>query len=145
MMLYRKALIHFAFDKKWGEAKQLLSEHPNLRAAITKRFQLYLDVSHKASIQETAQATSMLKNFVKRQETIVEETEEGEKTRTKTIFKEDELDLLHTYPDEHPKPLPKEPFTGRYLLLRTLCSVTTEHKVRSPLIVDTVTSCYANS
>ena len=115
MMLYRKALIHFAFDKKWGEAKQLLSEHPNLRAAITKRFQLYLDVSHKASIQETAQATSMLKNFVKRQETIVEETEEGEKTRTKTIFKEDELDLLHTYPDEHPKPLPKEPFTGRLL------------------------------
>ena len=115
MMLYRKALIHFAFDKKWGEAKQLLSEHPNLRAAITKRFQLYLDVSHKASIQETAQATSMLKNFVKRQETIVEETEEGEKPRTKTIFKEDELDLLHTYPDEHPKPLPKEPFTGRLL------------------------------
>ena len=115
MMLYRKALIHFAFDKKWGEAKQLLSEHPNLRAAITKRFQLYLDVSHKASIQETAQATSILKNFVKRQETIVEETEEGEKTRTKTIFKEDELDLLHTYPDEHPKPLPKEPFTGRLL------------------------------
>ena len=115
MMLYRKALIHFAFDKKWGEAKQLLSEHPNLRAAITKRFQLYLDVSHKASIQETAQATSMLKNFVKRQETIVEETEEGEKTRTKTVFKEDELDLLHTYPDEHPKPLPKEPFTGRLL------------------------------
>ena len=88
MMLYRKALIHFAFDKKWGEAKQLLSEHPNLRAAITKRFQLYLDVSHKSSIQETAQATSMLKNFVKRQETIVEETEEGEKTRTKTIFKD---------------------------------------------------------
>lgn len=115
MMLYRKALIYFAFDKKWGEAKQLLSEHPNLRAAITKRFQLYLDVSHKASIQETAQATSMLKNFVKRQETIVEETEEGEKMRTKTIFKEDELDLLHTYPDEHPKPLPKEPFTGRLL------------------------------
>ena len=35
----------------------------------------------------------MLKNFVKRQETIVEETEEGEKTRTKTIFKEDEPDL----------------------------------------------------
>ena len=33
----------------------------------------------------------------------------------KTIFKEDELDLLHTYPDEHPKPLPKEPFTGRLL------------------------------
>ena len=29
-----KALIHFAFDKKWGEAKQLLSEHPNLRAAV---------------------------------------------------------------------------------------------------------------
>lgn len=115
IMLYRKALIHFAFDKKWGEAKQLLSEHPNLRAAITKRFQLYLDVSHKASIQETAKATSMLKNFVKRQEIIVEETEEGEKTRTKTIFKEDELDLLHTYPDEHPKPLPREPFTGRLL------------------------------
>ncbi len=115
IMLYRKALIHFAFDKKWGEAKQLLSEHPNLRAAITKRFQLYLDVSHKASIQETAKATSILKNFVRRQEVIVEETEEGEKTKTRTVFKEDELDLLHTYPDEHPKPLPREPFIGRLL------------------------------
>ena len=115
IMLYRKALIHFAFDEKWEEARQLLSQHPNLRAAITKRFQLYLDVSHKASIQETGQATSMLKNFVKRQESYVEETEEGEKTRTRTVFQEDELDLLHTYPDEHPKPLPKEPFTGRLL------------------------------
>ena len=105
IMLYRKALIHFAFDKRWGEAKQLLSEHPNLRAAITKRFQLYLNVSHQASIQETAKATSMLKNFIKKQETFVEETEEGEKTRTRTVFQEDELDLLHTYPDEHPKPL----------------------------------------
>ncbi len=115
IMLYRKALIHFAFDEKWEEARQLLSQHPNLRAAITKRFQLYLDVSHKASIQETGQATSMLKNFVKRQESYVEETEEGQKTRTRTVFQEDELDLLHTYPDEHPKPLPKEPFTGRLL------------------------------
>ena len=40
IMFYRKALIHFAFDQKWGEATQLLAEHPNLRAAITKRFQL---------------------------------------------------------------------------------------------------------
>lgn len=115
IMLYRKALIHFAFDQKWGEAKQLLSEHPNLRAAITKRFQLYLNVSHKASIQETAKATSMLKNYVKKQETYVEQTEDGERERVKTVYQEDVLDLLHTYPDEHPKPLPKEPFTGRLL------------------------------
>ena len=115
MMLYRKALIHFAFDEKWGEAKQLLSEHPNLRAAITKRFQLYLDVSHQASIQETAKATSMLKNFVKKHETYIEETEEGEREKTRTVFQEDVLDLLLNYPDEHPKPLPKEPFTGRLL------------------------------
>ena len=115
IMLYRKALIHLAFDRKWGEAKQLLADHPNLRAAITKRFQLYLDVSHQASIQETEKATSMLKNFVKTTETTTEETEEGTKTRTRTIFKEDELDLLHSYPDEHPKPLPSEPFTGRIL------------------------------
>ena len=115
IMLYRKALIHLAFDRKWGEAKQLLSDHPNLRAAITKRFQLYLDVSHQASIQETEKATSMLKNFVKTTETTTEETEEGTRTRNRTIFKEDELDLLHSYPDEHPKPLPSEPFTGRIL------------------------------
>ena len=115
IMLYRKALIHLAFDRKWGEAKQLLADHPNLRAAITKRFQLYLDVSHQASIQETEKATSMLKNFVKTTETTTEETEEGTRTRTRTIFKEDELDLLHSYPDEHPKPLPSEPFTGRIL------------------------------
>ena len=119
IMLYRKALIHFAFDKKWGEAKQLLAEHPHLRAAITKRFQLYLDVSHKASIQETSQATSLLKNFTKKQETYVEETDEGPRTRTRTVFQEDELDMLHTYPDEHPKPLPKEPFTGRLLAATT--------------------------
>ncbi|MBT5282333.1 MAG: hypothetical protein HOL79_07990 [Euryarchaeota archaeon] len=115
IMLYRKALIHLAFDRKWGEAKQLLADHPNLRAAITKRFQLYLDVSHQASIQETEKATSMLKNFVKTTETTTEETEEGTRTRTRTIFKEDELDLLHSYPEEHPKPLPSEPFTGRIL------------------------------
>lgn len=115
IMLYRKALIHLAFDRKWGEAKQLLSDHPNLRAAITKRFQLYLDVSHQASIQETEKATSMLKSFVKTTETTTEETEEGTRTRTRTIYKEDELDLLHSYPDEHPKPLPSEPFTGRIL------------------------------
>ena len=115
IMLYRKALIHLAFDRKWGEAKQLLSDHPNLRAAITKRFQLYLDVSHQASVQETEKATSMLKNFVKTTETTTEETEEGTRTRTRTIFKEDELDMLHSYPDEHPKPLPSEPFTGRIL------------------------------
>lgn len=115
IMLYRKALISLAFDRKWGEAKQLLSDHPNLRAAITKRFQLYLDVSHQASIQETEKATSILKNFVKTTETTTEETEEGTRTRTRTIFKEDELDLLHSYPEEHPKPLPSEPFTGRIL------------------------------
>ena len=115
IMLYRKALIHLAFDQKWGEAKQLLSDHPNLRAAITKRFQLYLDVSYQASIQETEKATSMLKNFVKTTETTTEETEDGARPRTRTIFKEDELDLLYSYPEEHPKPLPLEPFTGRIL------------------------------
>ena len=76
-------------------------------------------MSHKASIQETSQATSLLKNFAKKQETFVEETDEGPRTRTKTVFQEDELDLLHTYPDEHPKPLPKEPFTGRLLAATT--------------------------
>tara|TARA_Y100000766_G_scaffold90111_2_gene76569 strand:- start:10945 stop:14334 length:3390 start_codon:yes stop_codon:yes gene_type:complete len=129
IMLYRKALIHFAFDEKWGEAKQLLSEHPNLKAAITKRFQLYLDVSHQASMQETARATSMLKNYVRRQEVIVEETDEGERTRTKTVFKEDELDLLYTYPDEHPKPLPREPFTGR--LLAAITALQRDYRTQS--------------
>ena len=36
IMLYRKALIHLAFDRKWGEAKQLLSDHPNLRGRYYK-------------------------------------------------------------------------------------------------------------
>ena len=57
----------------------------------------------------------MLKNFVKTTETTTEETEEGTRTRTRTIFKEDELFMIHSYPDEHPKPLPSEPFTGRIL------------------------------
>ena len=33
MMLYRKALIHFAFDKKWGEAKQCC---PNIRICVQR-------------------------------------------------------------------------------------------------------------
>ena len=113
VVLYRKSLIHLAFAEQWKEAIELLDAQPALRSAITKRFQLYLRVSHM-SLKDTNAATRLLKDFVRSTKTISQETEEGEMEDVEvTYFAEDDLDMLKTYPLEHHRELPSDPFCGR--------------------------------
>ncbi len=114
LMLYRKALIHLAFAEQWREAVELLDAQPALKSAITQRFQLYLRVSYTARSKDTNSATRLLKDFVKRTKMETEENEEGEMVEVMRVYHaEDDLDMLKTYPHEHPRPLPTDPFCGR--------------------------------
>ena len=114
LTLYRKALIHLAFAEQWREAVELLDAQPALKSAITQRFQLYLRVSYTAKSKDTNSATRLLKDFVKRTRMEVEENEEGEMVEVMRVYHaEDDLDMLKTYPHEHPRPLPTDPFCGR--------------------------------
>ncbi|MCH1423010.1 MAG: hypothetical protein L7U62_05930 [Candidatus Poseidoniaceae archaeon] len=114
LTLYRKALIHLAFAEQWREAVELLDAQPALKSAITHRFQLYLRVSFTARTKDTNSATKMLKDFVKRTRMVTEENEDGEMVEVMRVYHaEDDLDMLKTYPLEHPRPLPTDPFCGR--------------------------------
>ena len=126
MILYRKALIHLAHASQWSEAVNLLDQQPALKTAITKRFQLYLRVSFIASQKQTDKATQMVKSFVRRTKTIQEEDENGETSEKERVyFAEDELDALRSYPFEHRRTLPSDPFSGR-----VTAAINTVHKSR---------------
>ena len=113
VVLYRKSLIHLAFAEQWKEAVELLEAQPSLRSAITKRFQLYLRVSF-TSMRSTNEATRLLKDFVRSTKIISQENESGELEEMEvTYFAEDDLDMLKTYPFEHQRVLPTDPFCGR--------------------------------
>lgn len=113
VVLYRKSLIHLAFAEQWKEAVELLEAQPSLRSAITKRFQLYLRVSF-TSMRNTNEATRLLKDFVRSTKIISQENESGELEEIEvTYFAEDDLDMLKTYPFEHQRVLPTDPFCGR--------------------------------
>ena len=115
ILLHRKALIHLAHAEQWSEAVALLEQEPALRSALTRRFQLYLNVSHIASSKgSTDDATRILKNFVKRTEMVNQEDQQGKPQLVERVkHSEEELDLLRNYPSSHPRPLPHEPFAGR--------------------------------
>ena len=115
ILLHRKALIHLAHAEQWLEAVGLLEKEPALQSALTRRFQLYLKVSHSASDKGRAdEATRMLKNFVKRTEMVNQEDQQGNTQRVERVrHSEEELDMLRNYPNSHPRPLPREPFSGR--------------------------------
>lgn len=126
LILYRKALIHLAHAGQWSEAVNLLEQQPALKTAITQRFQLYLNVSYTANNKSTDKATQMLKNFVRRTKVVQEENEEGEMVdRERVYFAEDELDVLRSYPFEHRRTLPHDPFSGR-----VTAAITTVQKSR---------------
>lgn len=126
MILYRKALIHLAHASQWSEAVSLLDQQPALKTAITKRFQLYLRVSFIASEKQTDKATQMVKDFARRTKTIQEEDENGElQEKERVYFAEDELDTLRSYPFEHRRTLPSDPFLGR-----VTAAINTVHKSR---------------
>ena len=115
IMLYRKALIHLAHAEQWSEAVDLLETEPALKAALTRRFQLYLNVSHSAATRgKTDDATRLLKSYVRRTRTVREENQQGEVKMVERVFHSDEdLDLLRNYPSSHSRHLPQEPFIGR--------------------------------
>ena len=115
ILLHRKALIHLAHAEQWSEAVSLLEKEPALKSALTKRFQLYLNVSHvAANKRNTDEATRMLTNFVKRTELVNQEDQFGKIESVKRVkHSEEELDVLRNYPSSHPRPLPREPFSGR--------------------------------
>ena len=115
ILLHRKALIHLAHAEQWSEAVSLLENQPALKSALTKRFQLYLNVSHvAANKRSTDEATRMLTNFVKRTEMVEQEDQFGNIQKVERVkHSEEELDMLRNYPRSHPRHLPIEPFSGR--------------------------------
>jgi len=114
VMLYRKALIHFAHSESWTEAIELLNREQALQSALTKRFQLYLRVSDDAHRGQQEAATLQLLDFVRSEKTVRVENREGELIdETKIEYAEEELDLLFNYHRSHPVSLPSEPFQGR--------------------------------
>ena len=122
VMLYRKALIHFAHSESWAEAVELLDKEQALQSALTKRFQLYLRVSDDAYRGQQEAATRRLLEFVHSEETVRIENQDGELVEeVRSSYTEEELDFLFNYHNEHPVPLPSEPFQGRVrAALRTI-------------------------
>lgn len=113
LALYRKSLIHYAHAKAWAEAVDLLDKVPALKTAITERFKLYLRVCHKATT-DTNEASRLIRKHVQHKEKVLEEDVEGNMIeRYKTVYNEEELDLLRNYPFEQAHLLPAEPFLGR--------------------------------
>ena len=120
--LYRKSLIHYAHAKQWDEAISLLNKVPALKAAITERFKLYLNVCHTA-LTDTDGATRLIRRFVQRKQTYEEEDVEGNIIqKSRTIYLEEELDLLRNYPYEKAHVLPPDPFLGRVTAASTRIS-----------------------
>jgi hypothetical protein len=113
LALYRKSLIHYAHATSWAEAVDLLDRVPALKTAITERFKLYLRVCHKATT-DTKEAARLVRLHVQRRIKVQEEDVEGNVIeRTRTVYNEEELDLLRNYPFEQAHLLPPEPFLGR--------------------------------
>ncbi|MDP6011724.1 MAG: hypothetical protein QF707_08025, partial [Candidatus Poseidoniaceae archaeon] len=114
VMLYRKALIHFAHSESWAEAIELLNREQALQSALTKWFQLYLRVSDDAHRGQQEAATRRLLDDVRSEKTVQVENREGELVdETKIEYDEEKLDLLFNYHRSHPISLPSEPFQGR--------------------------------
>ena len=113
LALYRKSLIHYAHATSWAEAVDLLDRVPALKTAITERFKLYLRVCHQAG-SDTNEAARLVRKHVQERVKFTEEDVEGNLIeRTKTVYNEEELDLLRNYPFEQAHLLPPEPFLGR--------------------------------
>ena len=65
-------------------------------------------------MRSTNEATRLLKDFVRSTKVISQENESGELEEIEvTYFAEDDLDMLKTYPFEHQRVLPTDPFCGR--------------------------------
>ena len=94
--LRRMALIQFAHAKAWKQAVELIRSNNALMAAVTKKFQLFLNVCSEYDRGKSNVGTDLVLDYASR-------------------FDKDErdevLNALRTYPDE--MGLPSEPFEGR--------------------------------
>lgn len=113
LALYRKSLIHFAHAQHWAEAVGLLDRVPALKTAITERFKLYLKVSHTVS-SDTDKAMRLIREHLQMRVPYEDEDVEGNVIiKHRTVYNEEELDLLKNYPYDKAHRLPPEPFLGR--------------------------------
>ena len=113
LALYRKSLIHFANAQQWAEAVSLLERVPALKTAITERFKLYLKVSHTVG-SDTDKAMRMIREHLQLRVPYEDEDVEGNiVVKHRTVYNEEELDLLKNYPYDKAHQLPPEPFLGR--------------------------------
>ena len=116
IMIYRKAMIHYAHAGLWTESLNLIEKEPALKSALTKRFQLYLQVSFHASNQDTEKARKLLVSFIETKKMV--EDEFGE-SKEKSSYANDDLDMLQDYPTSQPRPLPIQPFVGRVIAAKS--------------------------
>jgi tetratricopeptide (TPR) repeat protein len=108
-ILLRKSLIEFAHAGVWDEAVEMIENNPQLMAAVTQKFQLYLHTCADVSAGYTDKATRRLIEFVSKEERTDPEFEGVDAEFNKR--RKESLELLQRYPDEHN--LPKEMFSGR--------------------------------
>ncbi|DAC17994.1 MAG TPA: hypothetical protein D7I06_02390 [Candidatus Poseidoniales archaeon] len=116
IMIYRKAMIHYAHAGLWTEALNLIEQEPALKSALTKRFQLYLQVSFHASQQETEKARKLLISFIETKKIV--EDDFGE-SKERSSYANDDLDMLQDYPTSQPRSLPVQPFVGRVIAAKS--------------------------
>ena len=122
LALYRKSLIHFAHAQHWSEAVDLMERVPALKTAITERFKLYLKVCHTVG-SDTDKAMLLIRNHLQTRVPYEEEDDEGNVVvKHRTVYNEEELDLLKNYPFDKAHLLPPEPFLGRVTAASTRIS-----------------------
>lgn len=122
LALYRKSLIHFAHAQHWSEAVDLMERVPALKTAITERFKLYLKVCHTVGT-DTDKAMLLIRNHLQTRVPYEDEDDEGNVVvKHRTVYNEEELDLLKNYPFDKAHLLPPEPFLGRVTAAATRIS-----------------------
>lgn len=112
--LNKEALISFAHAECWAEAIEILETEAGLKVNITERFRLYLECCDEAARGRMEKARDLVLASVREIRNVEKTNREGETYEVEEVFhKQDELNLLLTYPSTHR--LPEEPFRGRVL------------------------------
>ena len=112
--LNKEALISYAHAGNWPEAIELLESESGLKANITGRFKLYLQVNDEADRGNLEKARGTILANVAESTIIEKKNDEGETYEVEQITHSVEgLNLHLTYPSIHR--LPEEPYRGRVL------------------------------
>ena len=112
--LNKEALISYAHGGNWPEAIELLESESSLKANITERFKLYLQVNDEAEKGNLEKARGTILANVAESTIIEKKNDEGETYEVEhTTHSVEGLNLHLTYPSIHR--LPEEPYRGRVL------------------------------